>query len=176
MSGHGKLGMEMSSDVTPWTDAHTPVVRPWGRRRNAGVDAALHGVDQVLERAGAGADDDVVLPRAFRACHEQDAVRLRVLETEADVRLTPSSQALDRVVGRSTGFLDQGVERLEVPLAYGEDQRVLVGEVQIDGWWCHAHGIGDRADRHRLRTSRLDHQALRGGEEVGTQCFALPAA
>ncbi len=58
----------MSSDVTPWTAAHTPVAATMGSTRpeRAGVDAALHGVDQVLERAGAGADDDVVLPRAFR--------------------------------------------------------------------------------------------------------------
>ena len=68
-SGHGKPGSEMSSDVTPWTRGPDAGRREHriDRPERAGVDAPLHGVDEVLERAGAGTDDDVALLRAFGA-------------------------------------------------------------------------------------------------------------
>ena len=105
--------------------------------------------------------------------HEQDAVLLRVVEPEADVGLATGVQLLEGIVDADHGLLHHPVERFELPLAHGEDQLVLVGEVKVDRRGGHAHRLGDAPDGHRLFAARLDQQALGGVEDLGVQQLAF---
>ena len=100
--------------------------------------------------------------------HEHDLVVLRVLDPEGDVRATRPLQPLPgrrrprfgrqlRLVPPGEALVDQRV-----------DQRVLVGEVQVDAAHAAADAPGDVAHAH-LAVAGDDQQVTGGLEDGGTE-------
>src|SRR5262249_6405875 len=84
-------------------------------------------------------------------------------------------EALEGIVRRDAGLLDHRVEDLEVSLAHRDDQRVSIGEVEIDRGRGDTHGGGDGPDRHRIDIARFEHQPLGRVQQVVAQLVAFTA-
>ena len=143
----------------------------------AGVEAALHRLDQVIERRALA---QILRPHVLLAAralrHEQDPVLLGILDPEPDIRLPPKDQRLDGV-GRLRAFLlDERIKPREVPLADREDQLVLVPEMEVDRRRCNADRVGNGADRHCLLVAGLYEQPLGCFDDLRAQTLAFTTA
>ena len=110
-----------------------------------------------------------------RPAHEHQPVVLRPRPCERDVGTTLRRQGSQRVTlgvcpGRSHGLVHVA-ERLDT---HRVQQRVLVGEVNVDGRRRHPDAVGHRPDRDVVLASRFGQQLPRRGQDLHVQLLPLP--
>ena len=139
-----------------------------------GADAAGHQADQLPERRDAGE----LLGRRIRGDRqrvgEHHLVVARVRQPELAVRQAPGPDLLARIRAPLPRLVLEPVQLAEAAGRHRQDQRVDVGEVQVDRGRGDAHLAGHRAQRQR-RGGRVGQQAAGGLDDVVAEPLALAA-
>lgn len=147
-------------------------------------DAVPHGApedlhDVLAQVGGLGLGDGRVLQRlcGVPGPPEHHPVALGAGGGEAQLGRAHGAQAHHRIRLRAgVGRLQLLPQLLERVLDDGEQGRLTVGDVGVQGGGGHADPAGDRPQGDRPLVARLVQQPRRGGQDVRAQLGALAAA